>query len=424
MSRLTWTVAWHEYVTNVRRPGFIFTTLLIPAFGLIGLIIVTFLSGQAMDMLRNEFISRDSRPVGVVDHSGLYTPIAAEFTEDFRAYPDEAAARAALLDETIDAYLIIPADYVTGGALTAYTRSGGNSFQDIILQDIIALKRDKLNPLLVHGLAADKLDAVTLTRVSDTGAGDFLPIRLDAQGNPVAEEASPFAFLGGMIASMAISILLFTSISNSSNYLLRSVSEEKENRVMEILLSSVSATDLLWGKVIGLGALGLTQVSVWMLSGILLTGGLGAIVAGALAVLNPLTFILALVYFILGYLLYGVLMAAAGSLGTSVRESQQIGGLFSFGAVIPWMINGFVMTNPNMTLARVLSWFPLTAPTMMMLRLPYGDVPVIDIIGSIAVLALSLPVVLWAGVKIFRTSLLIYGKRLSLKEIWSALRKA
>lgn len=419
MTRLTWTIAWHEYVTNVRRPGFIFSTLLIPALGLIGLIIATFFSGQAIDFLRNEFIPRDSRPVGVVDRSGLYTPIAARFEEDFRAYPDEAAARAALLNEKIDAYIVIPADYVSGGALTAYTRSGGASFQDII-----ALDRDKLNPFLVHGLVADKLDAATLARLSDTGAGDFVPIRLDAQGNPVNEESNPFAFVGGMIASMAISILLFISIFTSSNYLLRSVSEEKENRVMEVLLSSVSATDLLWGKVIGLGALGLTQVGVWLLSGILLTGGLGMLVAGALAVLNPLTFVLALVYFILGYLLYGVLMAAAGSLGASVRESQQIGGLFSFGAVIPWMINGFVMTNPNMTLARVLSWFPLSAPTMMMLRLPYGKVPMIDIVGSIAVLALSLPLVLWAGVKVFRTSLLVYGKRLSLKEIWSALRKA
>ncbi|MCS6911499.1 MAG: ABC transporter permease, partial [Anaerolineales bacterium] len=187
--------------------------------------------------------------------------------------------------------------------------------------------------------------------------------------------------------------------------LLRSVSEEKENRVMEILLASVSANDLLWGKVIGLGALGLTQVGVWLLSGVLLTGGLGMLMAGALAALNPLTFVLALIYFILGYLLYGVLMAAAGSLGTSVRESQQIGTLFSGGAALPWMISSFMMTNPNMTLARVLSWFPLSAPTMMMLRLPYGNVPVIDIVGSIAVLVLSLPLVMWAGVKVFRASL-------------------
>jgi ABC-2 type transport system permease protein len=193
---------------------------------------------------------------------------------------------------------------------------------------------------------------------------------------------------------------------------------------MEVVLSSVSASDLLAGKVIGLGALGLTQVGVWLLSGVVLSGGLGALAVGALAALNPMTFILALVYFLLGYLLFGTLMATAGSLGTSMRESQQIAGVFSFAAAIPWMLNGFIIANPNMLLARVLSWFPLTAPMMMMLRLPYGEVPVIDIIGSIALLSLTVPVVIWAGSKIFRTSLLIYGKRLSLKEIWSSLRQA
>ena len=88
------------------------------------------------------------------------------------------------------------------------------------------------------------------------------------------------------------------------------------------------------------------------------------------------------------------------------------------------MINGFVVANPNMILARVLSWFPLSAPMMMMLRLPYGDIPVIDIVGSVAVLALTVPLVTWGGAKIFRTSLLMYGKRPALKEIVRVLRAA
>jgi len=146
--------------------------------------------------------------------------------------------------------------------------------------------------------------------------------------------------------------------------------------------------------------------------------------AGAALILNPGSLMLEAVYYLLGYLLFGAIMATAGSLGTNIRESQQLSGIFSFTASIPWFFGGIWFSNPNAPLARVLSFFPLTAPTMMMLRLPMGEVPAIDIVGSIIVLAISIPIALWAGGKIFRIGLLMYGKRPALKEIWGALRKA
>ncbi|MGQ0604848.1 MAG: ABC transporter permease [Anaerolineales bacterium] len=416
MTRLTLTIAWHEYLTNVRRPGFIFATLLIPALGLIGLIVATFFSGQATNFLRDQFVPQDQNPIGVVDASGLYVPIAPKFAERFTAFTDAESARQALLDRQIDGYLVIPADYLTDGKIDVFTREGGG------FSNAIAVDSDEIDPFLVEGLLSGKVEGEVLTRVSDPS--DFNRVTLTEAGDPDSGESNPLAFVGGFLASFAVSLVLFISIFTSASYLLRSVSEEKENRVMEVVLSSVSAADLLAGKVIGLGALGLTQVGVWLLSGVALTGGLGALAVGALAALNPMTFLLALVYFLLGYLLFGTLMAVAGSLGTSMRESQQIAGVFSFAAAVPWMLNGLVIANPNNMLVRVLSWFPLTAPMMMMLRLPYGEVPFIDIIGSIALLIVTVPIVVWGGSKVFRTSLLIYGKRLSFKEIWSALRKA
>jgi ABC-2 type transport system permease protein len=409
------TIAWHEYVVNVRRPGFIFVTLLFPALGLLALIIGTFFSGQAASFFRSQF-ENSERPVGVVDHSGLFTPIPDKFAKELAAYADEASAKRALLAQEISGFVVIPADYVAEGGLAAYTRSGG-------LSGAIAVDSDTLDPFLLHGLLAGKVDEAVLERASDPSA--ITRITLGENGEPTSDEsANPLAFMSGFFASFATSFLLFMSIFISANYLLRSVSEEKENRVMEVVLSSVSAAELLAGKVIGLGAVGLTQVGVWLLSGVLITGGLGALVVGALAALNPGVFLLALVYFVLGYLMYGTLMATAGSLGTNMRESQQIAGLFSFAAAIPWMINGFIIANPNMLFARILSWIPLTAPTMMMLRLPYGDIPAIDIVGSVIVLLVSVPFIVWAGAKVFRTSLLMYGKRLSLPEIIAALRQA
>lgn len=415
MSKLTWTIAWHEYVTNVRRPGFIFATLLIPALGLIGLVVATFFSGQAGAFLESQFRPEGATLIGVVDHSALFRQVPAAYADQYRVFPDEAAARQAFIAGEIRAYLVIAADYLETGALTAYT---GSSFQSAV-----AVDSGDLAPLLLDGLLAGRVDDAVRRRAIEPA--DVQLVTLDEAGQPTSGDAgNPASFFGGMAASLGVSILLFIAVMVSSNYLLRSVSEEKENRVMEIVVSSVSAADLLWGKVIGLGALGLTQVGVWLLSAVALTGGLGAVAAGILVLLSPGLIALALIYFVLGYLLYGILMAAAGSLGTSMRESQQIGGLFSFAAAVPWMINGFLIAYPNMPLARILSWFPLTAPMMMMLRLPYGGVPVVDIIGSLAMLVVSVPAVMWAGAKVFRTSLLMYGKRLSVKEIIATLRRA
>src|SRR5438067_7905194 len=115
------TIAGHEYVINVRRPGFIFFTLLIPALGVLTLIIAGFFSGQAANFFNSQFGgSGSARPVGVVDHSGLFVPIPLPYSAKFTAFPDEAAARQALLAQRVDAYVVIPANYLATGQLTSY----------------------------------------------------------------------------------------------------------------------------------------------------------------------------------------------------------------------------------------------------------------------------------------------------------------
>ncbi len=418
LTRKTWTIARHEYLVNVRRPGFIFATLLIPAIGLIGVIVAAFFGGEAAGFLDEQF-SGATQPIGVVDESGVYRAIPDDFAKSLTLYATEDAARQALIGDDIAGYVVVPGDFVSGGSLRAYVRGGGG------FSNLIALDNGRLTRFLMRGLLDGKVDAATQQRLELLMNEDLNPVSLDANGQPTSSrDDNGIAFGAGFAVSFGVSLLLFISIFSSSGYLLRSVGEEKENRVMEVVLSSVSASDLLAGKVIGLGALGLTQVGVWILSGVLVSGGLGAIAVAALAALSPGVFALALVYFVLGYLMFGTLMATAGSMGTSMRESQQIAGVFSFMAAIPWMINGFVFANPNFIVARILSWFPLTAPMMMMIRLPHGDIPVEDIVISLAGLLVTVPIVIWGGAKIFRTSLLMYGKRMSFREIWATLRAA
>jgi len=407
------TIARHEYAVNVRRPGFIFFTLLIPALGLIGLVVAGFFSGVAGRFLESQFVPSAPRPTGLIDQSGLFTPLAPEFARAYQVYTDEAAARAALLAGSLDGYVIIPADYLATGDVTAYAVGG--------LFDAVNIDSDDLQALLVRGLLVGQVDDQTLERV--TNPADVNPILLDQQGLP-SGGSDIGSVLAGFLIPYALSIFLIIAIFTASSYLLRSVSEEKETRVIEVVLSSVSATQLLTGKVLGLGALGLTQVLVWLASAIAFTGGLGAIVAGLVVTLNPWVFVLSGLYFLLGFLLFGTLMATAGSLGTSQRESQQMAGIFSFGAAVPFMFNSLIFANPNGGLARFLSMFPLTAPTAMMLRLPLTTVSPLDLAISLGGLFITIPLALWGGAKVFRMGLLLYGKRPALKQIWLALRQA
>ena len=407
-----WVIARHEYGINVRRAGFIIMTAIVPALGIIGLLGATLLGGQLPAFLESQFASMPSK-VGVVDELGGFTPILPAYHERFTLYSDESAGRDAVRRDDVGSLLVIPADYVSSGdvrvvakdsVLTAAKIEDSPSARQFFVDHLL---RDKLDPTLRQRLA-DPVNPVPVDLEDESGAG--------ANGVDV---------IAGIMVPYFLAIMLVITIFMTSGYLLRSVSEEKVNRVIEVLLSSVSAWDLLAGKVLGLGALGLTQVAVWLGSAIVL-GRLGAVLHhfDIPLLARPEVFALCLIYYLTGFLMYAVLMGSAGALGTTMQESQQVAGIFSFVAAIPMIFAGFVFANPNMILVRILSWFPLTAPTAMMLRIPMAEVPVIDIVGSIAMVLIATPVILWAGAKVFRMGLLMYGKRPTVRQIWRTIREA
>jgi ABC-2 type transport system permease protein len=140
--------------------------------------------------------------------------------------------------------------------------------------------------------------------------------------------------------------------------------------------------------------------------------------------LSLTTIVLAVVYFMLGYLLFATLMAVAGSMGTSMRESQQISGIFSVGAALPYIALNLVFTNPGSPILLALSYFPLTSPVMMLIRLGFGPIPASQVAISLALLVVGLALSLWAGAKVFRVGLLMYGKRPGLRDLARAFRQA
>jgi len=407
-----WTIARHEYLVNVRRPGFIIMTALVPLLGVLGLLVASFFGGQASAFFERQF-APEPKQIGVVDHLGAFTPVLPAYQERYHLFADEEAGREALRADEIATLLVIPKDYVESGQVIVVSK--GSSFSAAMMKDSASVRA-----FFIDHLLQDKVDPALHKRLVDP----IEPVLVSLEGEG-APGGGPLSTALNFIVPYFLGLLLVMSILVSSGYLLRGVAEEKTSRVIEIVLSSVTAWELLAGKVLGLGALGLTQVLVWLASAFGLSGGAVSLLGVAAPLLaRPEVFVLGLVYYLLGFLVYAVLMGAVGALGTTMQESQQLAGIFSGMAAIPLILNGFIISNPNVPLLRVLSWFPLTTPTVMMLRLPMAEVPVIDVVGSIVMLILAVPAVLWAGSKVFRMGLLMYGKRPGLAQVMQALREA
>jgi ABC-2 type transport system permease protein len=182
-------------------------------------------------------------------------------------------------------------------------------------------------------------------------------------------------------------------------------------------LSSLDTDQLLVGKIMGLGAAGLLQVAVYLL--LLVVPGMTLLAIFKVAVGKLL---LSLVYFVIGYLLFACLMAGTGVLGRTAQESAQLSTIWTLTAASPMFFLGAIAASPNGPLARALSFFPLTSPVAMMLRLSNTDVPTIDIVGSIAIGVVSIYGALRGAAKVFRAASLMYGKRPTVPELIRWLR--
>ena len=180
---------------------------------------------------------------------------------------------------------------------------------------------------------------------------------------------------------------------------------------MEVLLSSATPTELLTGKIIGLGAVGLLQIIVW-LSVIVIGGGYALPVR-----VDPMILFLALIYFLLGFLFFASMMAGIGAITGSLQESQQVAGIFTFAAAFPLVFMQLILTNPDSPAAVFLSLFPFTSPVTMLSRIAASEVPFYQIAASFFILFVSIHVVIIISSRLFRIYLLMYGKRPEVKEI-------
>jgi ABC-2 type transport system permease protein len=240
-----------------------------------------------------------------------------------------------------------------------------------------------------------------------------MQVRLADSGR-VVDEGGIFFLL---MLPLIFAILLMTSSVTTSGFLMSGLVEEKTNRIIEVLVTSVTPMQLLAGKIVGLCLLGLTQVLILIASGVI-----GLAVARRLEAIQDVIIpvdlaVLGIVYYLLSYFLLAAFLAGIGAVAGSEQESRQFSAILT----IPFMLPLFVIVNfildPNGPLPVILSLVPITAPMSMLLRIGITNVPTWQIVASLAILALTVLVTVWLSARMFRWGLLLYGKRLDLRQI-------
>jgi len=413
-----WIVARREFLTTVKRKAFLFTLVAVPLYfgGVMTLASRSSMSG------RHDSMKAFTR-LGVVDSSGLLAGAALQITtrlaidpteapeklETFRTavvfFPDQTRLERALRSGEIAQGLTVSADYLATGVTRRYARSTGTFTSTAAVRPI--------ERWLVQGLLAGRADSLRVERAMRPASGmDLYTLGKDDHFEVKDERREMLEFMVPFMVSMLLGVCIMTG----GQYLLQGVSEEKESRILESLLCTLSAEDLLAGKLLGLGAAGLTLVAVWMGAGMALGGPMLAL---AQVHLPPALLGLAVVYFLLGYLFYASLMTGIGAITNNMREAQQFAFMFTFANFVPFVMLSMILSKPDGPVALGLSLFPFTAATTMMLRLaaPNAGVPAWQLALSLALLAGSGWLALQGAARVFRIGLLMYGKTPNLPEI-------
>lgn len=408
-----WFVAQRDIKHHLRRKDFYWSTFGVPLVGVIIFVVARLLGGDPPGQATMNSIVGESSPaahtIGYVDHANVIIKHTAILSPtQFQEYADLDRGEQALRDETISTLFFIPDDYVNTGIITRTTRSaslfGGNDVDDFsILLSANALQ------------TADPALATRLNRPFTIGQTAALSTAVRASGS------LNYNFSSALVPIL-FAMTVYFSIFMGASLLMQGVLEEKENRTLEVLMTSVSPRQLLAGKIIGLGIVALIQLLIWSAIGGLTLRNSANIAAIREVNLPWTVWAFMLAFFIFGYLLYASLMAGIGAISPSMRELSQLALLVSIPSAIPVLFLPVLLGKPNGTLAIVLSIVPFTAPSTMMMRQALTAVPHWQTALSLALLALAVVVMLNLTARLFRASTLLIGAKISLRQVWRALR--
>jgi ABC-2 type transport system permease protein len=398
--RNTWLVAATTYRRRVGSTLFLLLTFGIPALMVLGGAVGVLSATGGM-------VPR----IGYVDQTGELAPVASvtvgDQTLELVAYADLAAAREAFDGGEIPGYLVIPEGYLQGGTPTYYgERSPGARLED----GMESFLRKAMLP---------QAPAWALERLDD-------PSDITYVARETGERVGQGPALILRVATPAFLALIFVlSIFTSANQMGSAVVREKEQRAMEMVITSISPRELVVGKVLGMSLLSLTQITVWVVGAVI---ALGLALGGTLQIQDLSIPWMALVWAVLlgipGYLLYAVIGSGLGVIAGDKQQARQLAGMLGFLGMGPLYFMGIIVDNLGGALGVGLTLFPLTAPTIALFRMTLSEVPTWQLGASLAILLATLAVSIWFVARIFRAAMLMVGQALRPRAIIRALRQA
>jgi ABC-2 type transport system permease protein len=403
-----WKIMRWEFINRVKTKLFLITTFALPFF-MGG---VMYLPTILMDLE-----PEDESKIGLVYDREIKSLVdrfqercdVSFITQDGRPQflfidiDSEEEALDSVISKQIDGYMVIPSTVIDTGQVRYFSQSLSN------IKIYTSLRRT-LNQLVIEQRMIDQ--DIDISLVSELSRKiEFETYEVDelgetTEGDELSSFLIPYLFL----------MILFMTVFMSGQLLLRSVMEERTSRTIEILLSSVTPDEIMKGKILGLGALGMVQMVFYLIVGLTITHYKG----WASVELPQIPSFL--IFFITGYLFYAAIFAAMGTFFTSEQEAQQSSGVISIVAVLPMVFASYFITNPGSTFTIAITYVPPLTPFMMIIRLGTGTVGLNEIIYATILMVLSCWFMLKLSGKIFRTAILLYGKKITLKEIFKWVR--
>jgi ABC-2 type transport system permease protein len=414
-------VARFELLSVVKRWSYLIATFGLPVF--LAVVSGTVLGAQTYFLTQR---AAESSQFGLVDEAGVVDAEVFEEREGARVwtananevllYENRDAASRDLESARLRAVYVVEKDYLSSGEVRAI-QSEKTPLLSMRGTTIEPLLRSLLRKSLVEG----RLDSDVQERVISPAY--FVRSRLGPDGEQVTGVDEALDLLVRTTIPLFIGILLLTALLSASGYLVQTVSTDKESKIVEVLLSSVTPEEILAGKLFGLGAAGLVQFAVW--SSMVVFVALTASAALAAVISIPWQALaVAPLFFILGYLFLGSLMLATAALGANAAESQKLTMGWAMLAILPLMVLVILLDEPNGIVGQVMTWIPFTSPLTVIIRLAVDSSGIAwwEVIGAMVVLVVSTWASIRVGARLFRVGFLLTGSMPSLAELWRQAR--